>query len=332
MSGGQEARVHRAACGLQPLAGGQGGDGGEAVADHRVGQPDGAGGPGHARGQRRLDRVVTLDVHAAGRRRGSADGHDPGRAFGAGGHGLARLDRNAHGGEIGSGGPAGAVQPFALHLHAGGVVEDGPDRLAAPEDGGADRAVPGETHHRLLALDLGRHRHRPADRHRGGSRAVRPRARRIQVQPDGAVGGPAGGARPLGQGQDQFGRPLGGAGLDLLQPLGRIDAQAADVGGGGRADADHDGAAVLAHPRARSHDPGELDLGEACVGADADLDRRAGLRLSLGQRRRRSQGREDDDARRGGRHGRLQNALLGGGPGHIARMLARRALIAVNGA
>ncbi len=328
VGGRQEADVHRTPSGLQPLAGGQGGDGGEAVADHRIGQPDGAGRPGHARGQRRLDRVVALDVHAAGGGGGPADGHDPGRALGARGHGLTRLDRNAHGGEVRPGGPAGAVQALALHLHAGGVVEHGPDRLAAPEDGGADRPAPGETHHRLLALDLGRHRDRPADRHGRAAQTVAVLGRRIEVQPDGAVRGPAGRARPFGQGQDQFGRALGGAGLDLLQPLGRIDAQAADVGSGGRADADHDGAAVLTHPCARPDDPGELDPGEARIGADAYLDWSA----RLGQRRRRSQRREDDDARRGGRHGRLQNALLGGGPGHIARMLARRALIVVNGA
>ncbi|MNV00990.1 hypothetical protein D3C71_911760 [compost metagenome] len=331
VGGGQQGQIDGAAAPRHALAGRQGGDGGEAVADHGIGQPDGLGRPGHARGQGGLDAVVTADVHAADGRRGSAQGDDPRRPVGAGGHRLTLAGRNADGGEVGPGGPARLGRVAGLggggHVHAGGGVEHHPDRVAATEDGGPDRRGPGEGQAGRRVLDLGGHGHGPAGGHDRGPGALRHGAGGIEVEPDRAVGGAGPDPRPLGQGQDQFGRALHRTGLDLLDPLGRIDLEATDVRGGGRADADDDGAAVLAHPGARTDSPGEFDLGEAGVGADADLDRAAARGGALGVR---GQGREHDDARRGGGHGRFQNALADAGPGHTRAPSRERAFIAVN--
>ena len=331
MGGRQQGEIDGAAAVGEPLAGGKGGNRGEAVAGEGIGQPDGAGRTGHAGDEGRFAVILTIDGNAFDGDGLAADGHGPGGALRCGRYGEAFRRGDADGDMVRTGGPPGVGDRTQLagagHFKAGGRVEYHPDGLAAAEDGGTNRGGPGEGQ-----ADLGGRGHgRDGDGlNRGGGRLDRGgfRGRGIEVQPDRTVGRAGAGVRALGEGQDQFGGAADGPGLDLVHAARRIDLQARDVGGGGRADANDDVAALAADLRPGADDACELDAGELGIGADADryrVQRRADL---LGQR---GQGREQHRARRGGGHGGLENALSGGGPGHARAPSRERPFNAVNG-
>ena len=175
------------------LAGREGGDGGEPVADHRIGQPDGFGRPGHPGDELCLATVVPIDFHGlrrAGRR--AADGHAPGRALPCRRNRQALRCRNADGGVVRPLGPARFPSRAELgalgQTHAGGGVEHDPDRIAATEHGGPDGRRPLEVHHHLLGVGSRGDRYDPVGRYCVRRCRNRRCARGVEVQPHRAVG------------------------------------------------------------------------------------------------------------------------------------------------
>ncbi|UQV17220.1 hypothetical protein MU852_09605 [Brevundimonas albigilva] len=286
LGGRQQGQIDGAARLAQPLAGRQGGDGGEAVPRQRVGQPDRLGRPRHPGRQHRRAVGGPVDLHPGRARRRPAQRHGPGPALPLGRQGQPLGRGQAHHGVVGAGGPAGVARlaqgPRPGQVHAGGGVEHDPDRLAAAEDGGPHRGGPLEGQHRLVVAGHGADRHHRAFR-RGpfGAARLGRLARRIEVQPHRPVGDAGPRLGPFGQGDDQVRAAARLARLDPRDALGRIDPEARDVGRGGRAQPHHHLVAVAPHLAAHADDAAELQPGEFAGLADVDRQRIAAARGRL---------------------------------------------------